>query len=166
MLVCMDTDTSESRIARLERQVRQAHILLALILLLVSIGFVAVLWLAFDDSDKSVAAVFRAKRLEVVNDKGMPVVVLQPTKSAGGSIQIRGEDQTIVGFFGQGSSGGGKFNLNSAVGNVIVQAGATGDSGAIAIYGPNDRMLGALAPPSAANKQPAGLFDPLPGFPK
>lgn len=116
-----------ARIERLERRNRRLTLLLLCMPLLALVG-----WIGNDD-------VLRVKRLEVVDDQGVPLVTLSPARmNEGGMITLRdnaGEKRA----WWQAGPGTSSFTLNTEGGN------GTGDSTMGLSVGPKRAALSLLS---------------------
>jgi hypothetical protein len=143
-----------ARIDRLERRNRGLTLLLVGCALLAAVG-----WRTSDDT-------VRAKRLEIVDDRGVPLVILSPDRlNEGGMITLRDRDgekrawwqagpgTSSLTLNSEGADGGGDSTLGLAVGpkssglSLLSKGGASmnlgmhGDLPKVELYDPKGRSL-------------------------
>ena len=124
--------TIEERLSRLERENRRLRAVAGALIFVLTAGLgLGMAMLACNSSHPLVAPsdVLRAKRLEIVNEKGTPVVVLQAD-----------------------SRGYGRFVTSDDAGTQLVQLASTDDGGTVAVTNRRGQIRAALG----ITKQDAG----------
>lgn len=143
----------EARISRLEVQLRfhrRLTMLLAIcVIVLLGLG-----------ATQGVPEVIRAKRFELVDDAGMPLVAMRPT-SMGGAIGVFNKKGQVAGVLTADETGGGLLNILSSQGkNGVLLLGTNADvtGGAVTVYNRREQEVVTLRP-SAIGHGIVGAWD-------
>lgn len=133
--------TIESRISRIESQLKLYRGLTVLLLIAVA----ALLGLG---AGQTPPEVIRAKRFEMVNDEGIALVAMRPT-SLGGAIGVFTAKGAVAAVLTTDESGGGLLNILSGQGrNGVLMLGSNADTtgGAVTVYNNEEREIITLRP--------------------
>jgi hypothetical protein len=131
----------ETRISRIESQLKFYRGITLLLLIAVA----ALLGLGAGQTPPDV---IRAKRFEMVNDAGIPLVAMRPT-SLGGAIGVFTTKGAVAGVLTTDESGGGLLNILSGQGrNGVLVLGSNADTtgGAVTVYNSEEREVITLRP--------------------
>ena len=131
----------EARITRLEVQLRFHR----RVTMLLAVGVIVLLGLGVT---QGVPELIRAKRFEMVDDEGKPLVAMRPT-SMGGAIGVFTSKGQVAGVLTADESGGGLLNILSSQGkNGVLLLGTNADAtgGAVTVYNTREQEVVTLRP--------------------
>lgn len=131
----------ETRVARLERELRRSRWITVLLL-------IALAALLGYGAGESIPEVLRAKRFEMVDDAGRPLLALRPT-SSGGAIGVFSRSGNLAAVLTADETGGGLLNIASAGGGngvLVLGSNAEGTGGALTIFNGAEKEVVTLRP--------------------
>ncbi len=131
----------ETRLALLEREVRRARRMTVLLL-------IALAALVGYGAGETVPEVVRAKRFELVDGAGRPLVALRST-SQGGAIGVFSRSGNLAAVLTADETGGGLLNVASGRGGngvLVLGSNADGTGGALTVFNRAEKEIVTLRP--------------------